>query len=92
MPIEREEFERSSKDLEEEIISFLSARRGKAFTSDEIMGSTSLHAYFDLHATMKIDTFVVANFVAVLHDLVAKGKIRRKVVNNRMYFIALRTQ
>lgn len=89
MPIEQKEFERSSINLEEEIVSFLNARRGRAFTSDEIMNATNFRTDFDLHGTTKISVFVVANFVAVLNDLVAKGRIRRKVVNNRMYFIAV---
>ena len=88
MPIAREEFEKVSKSLEEEITSFLNKHKEKAFTSDEIMGSTSFQANFDLPTTTKISTFVVANFVAVLHDLVREGKIERKVVNNRMYFTA----
>jgi hypothetical protein len=89
MPITRKEFEKSSISLEEEIVAFLNARRGKAYTSDEIMNATNFRADFDLNTTTRISVFVVANFVAVLHDLVAKGKIRRKVVNNRMYFIAV---
>lgn len=88
MPIDKEEFEKVSKSLEKEIISFLNKHKEKAFTSDEIMKSTNFKADFDLPETTKISTFVVANFVAVLHDLVRKGKIERKVVNNRMYFIA----
>jgi len=75
--------------LEEEVLTFLNARKGKAYTSDEIMNATSFHTDFDLHETMKISVFVVANFVAFLHDLAAKGKIRRKVVKNRMYFTAV---
>jgi Pyruvate/2-oxoacid:ferredoxin oxidoreductase gamma subunit len=66
----------------------LKARKGKAFTAEEIMGSTSFHVDFDSPVTSKTSTFVAANFVAVLHDLVGKGHIIRKVVNNRMYFIA----
>lgn len=89
MPITRKEFEKSSLNLEEEIVAFLNAHRDKAYTSDEIINATNLRADFDLDATTRISVFVVANFVAILHDLVAKGKIRRKVVNNRMYFIAV---
>jgi hypothetical protein len=89
MPIARKEFERSSVNLEEEILAFLNARRGKAYTSDEIMNATNFHTDFDLRVTTKISVFVVANFVACLNDLASKGKIRRKIVNNRMYFIAV---
>ncbi len=89
MPIDRKKFEMGSVNLEEEILAFLNARKGKAYTSDEIMNATSFHTDFDLIAAPKISVFIVANFVAFLNDLAAKGKIRRKVVNNRMYFIAV---
>ena len=75
-------------DLEKEIVSFLKTHRTRAYTSDEIMNVTNLHVDFDLQITTKISTFVVANFVALLHDLAAQGRIRRKVVNNRIYFMA----
>jgi hypothetical protein len=89
MPIEKEKFVNVSSNLEAEIVSFLKARKGKAFTAEEIMGSTSFHVDFDLPITSKVSAFVAANFVAVLHELVSKGQIARKVVNNRMYFIAV---
>ena len=88
MPISKREFEKSRVDLEEEIISFLKAHKGRAYTSEEIMNVTNLHVDFDLQVTTKISVFVVSNFVALLHDLAAQGRIRRKVVNNRMYFMA----
>jgi uncharacterized protein YbcI len=91
MPISRREFERSRINLEKEILDFLNKRKGKAYTSDEIMGVTNFHTDFDLQTTAKISVFVVANFVAFLNDLAAKRKIRRKVVNNRMYFTAADT-
>jgi hypothetical protein len=88
MPIEKEKFMKVPSNLEAEIVSFLRARKGKAFTAEEIMGSTSFHVDFDLPITSKTSTFVAANFVAVLHELVGKGQVARNVVNNRMYFIA----
>ena len=88
MPIDKEKFVRVSIKLEDEIISFLKKRKEKAFTADEIMGSTSFNVDFDVPGTSKMATFMVANFVSVLQDLVSKGKISRKVVNNRMYFRA----
>jgi hypothetical protein len=88
MPISRKEFEKSRIDLEKEVVSFLKAHKSRAYTSDEIMNVTNLHVDFDLQVTTKISVFVVANFVALLHDLAAEGRIRRKVVNNRMYFMA----
>ena len=89
MPIDQKEFERSSVNLEEEILAFLKAHRGKAYTSDEIMNVTSFHTEFDLIAAPKICVFIVANFVAFINDMAAEGKIKRKVANNRMYFMAV---
>jgi len=86
MPITQKEFKKSSINLEKEIVAFLNARKDKAYTSDEIMGATNFRTEFDLQATPKISFFIAANFVAFLNDMATKGKIRRKVVNNRMYF------
>ena len=88
MPIDKEKFEMVSIKLEDEIISFLKKRPEKAFTADEIMGSTSFHIDFDLAGTSKIAMFMAANFVSILQDLVSKGKLSRKLVHNRMYFMA----
>jgi hypothetical protein len=89
MPIDQKEFERSSVNLEEEILAFLKAHRGKAYTSDEVMNATSFHMEFDLVVAPKICVLIVANFVAFVNDMAAEGKIKRKVVNNRMYFMAV---
>ena len=88
MPIDKKKFERVSNRLEEEILSFLKKHKGKAFTADEIMREASFYVYLDLPVSSKTSSFMVANFVAVLHDLVSKGVISRKVVDNRMYFMA----
>ena len=88
LPIDKERFDGVSINLEDEIISFLKKRPNKAFAADEIMGSTSFHIDFDLAGTSKIAMFTAANFVAIIQDLVSKGKISRKLVNNRIYFMA----
>lgn len=88
MRIDKKRFESVSDRLEEEILSFLKKHKGKAFTADEIMRSTSFCVYLDLPVTSRASPFMIANFVAVLHDLVSKGEISRKVVDNRMYFMA----
>ena len=89
MPITRKEFERRAVNLEKEIVDFLDAHRGNAYTSDEIMNATSFHTEFDLEAAPKTTVLIAANFVAFLNDLAARGDIRRKVINNRMYFSAI---
>jgi len=86
MPIEKEKFMKTTTNLEAEIASFLKTRKEKAFTAEEIMGSTSFHVDFDSPTTSKTSTFVASNFVAALNELVRKGQVAKKVVNNRMYF------
>jgi hypothetical protein len=89
MPITRKEFEKRSINLENEIVDFLNAHRDRAYTSEEIMNATSFHTEFDLISAPEITVFIVSNFVAFINDLAARGRIRRKVVNNRMYFTAV---
>ena len=89
MPIAKKEFERSPVNLEREIVDFLEAHRGNAYTSEEIMNVTSFHTEIDLDAAPKITVFIVANFVAFINDLASRGKIRSEIVNNRMYFTAI---
>ena len=81
------EFEGSSTDWEKATVSFFERAQRKGFTSDELVGATSFNVDFDLHETVRISAFVVTGFVAVFHDLAAKGKIA-EVADNRMYFTA----
>jgi len=89
MPIQKEEFENGklSESLEEKIVSFLNDRKEAGFSSEEIMGAVGLHTDFATPITSKISTFSIGDFIALLHDLVRKGKVGMKVVNNRMYFM-----
>ena len=90
MPIPRKEFDKRAIDLEKEIVDFLNVHKDNAYTSDEIMNVTSFHTEFDFEAAPKITVFIASNFVAFINDLAARGKIKRNVVNNRMYFTALK--
>jgi len=92
MPIGKEEFEngRFSSSLEEEIASFLNEHKERGFTSEELMGAVHFYTDFDTLITAKMSTFAVADFIALLYDMVRKGRIRMKVVKNRMYFMATR--
>ena len=80
----KREIHEDNHQLEAEIASFLKAHKEKAFTTEEIIGSTSFHVDFDSPTTSKTSTFVASNFVAALIDLVRKGQVAKKVVNNRM--------
>jgi hypothetical protein len=89
-PIERKEFEKGfSIKLKEEILAFLKKNKDKAYTAEEIMCGTSFQTSFDLEAAPKVSVFVAANFTAFLNGLVADGWIKRNVVSNRMYFMAV---
>jgi len=90
MPIDKEKFEDGKlySKVEDDIISFLKERKEGAFTSQEIMGGVHLHTDFGTPEIAKISTFAIADFTAILYDLVKKGKVKMKVVSGRMYFMA----
>ncbi|MDH5624184.1 MAG: hypothetical protein OEY39_06925 [Candidatus Bathyarchaeota archaeon] len=90
MPITNEEFEGGElqSKVEEEIISFLKERKEGAFTSQELMGGLHYHTDFSTPEVAMVSTFAIADFTALLYDLVKSGKIKMKVVRGRMYFMA----
>ena len=90
MPINKEEFETGNlhSEIENEITSFLKERKDSGFTSQEIMGGLHYHTDFSTPEVAKISTFVLTDFTNLLYDLVRLGKIRMKVVRDRMYFMA----
>lgn len=90
MPISKKEFENGKfhSKIEEEIISFLEKRKGRAFTSLEIMEGIRYHTEFNTPEIAKMSTFAIADFTALLYRLVEKKKVNMKVVRGRMYFIA----
>ncbi len=89
MPISKEEFGNGKlhSKVEEEIISFLSEREEKAFTSQEIMEGIRYHTEFSTPEITKMSTFAIADFTAFLYHLVEKEKIKMKIVRGRMYFM-----
>ncbi len=90
MPIGKEKF-RTGKlhsKVEDDIVLFLKERKERAFTSQEIMGGVHLHADFSTPEIAKMSTFAIADFTALLYDLVRKGEVEMKVLKGRMYFTA----
>jgi len=89
MPIDKEKFEHGKlySKVEEEIISFLKERQEGAFTSQEIMGGIHYHTDFSTPEIAKMSTFAIADFIALLYDIVRRGKVKMKVVRGRMYFM-----
>jgi hypothetical protein len=90
MPIDKEEFQggNSRSKLEDDIILFLKERGEKAFTSQEIMGGMEhFHTDFTMPDIAQMSTFAIADFTALLHKLVEKGKITMKIVRGQMYFL-----
>jgi hypothetical protein len=90
MPVDKMEFQNGkiSSSWEEEIISFLNDRKEDGFTSQEIMTATNCHPEFATPEVAMISTFAIADFTNLLYDLVRRGRIRMKVVRDRMYFMA----
>ncbi len=92
MPITKQKFEGEGhlSKMEEEILSFLKERKG-AFTSQEIMAGIRYLTDFNTPEISKMSAFAIADFTIVLHDLVKRGTIKKKVVSNRMYFMLIST-
>jgi hypothetical protein len=89
MPLDKEEFEKGKlqSKVGDEIISFLRERKDGAFTSQEVMGGLDHNPDFSTSEVAKLSTFVIADFTALLHDLVRRGRVEMKVVRGRMYFM-----
>ena len=89
MPVDKEKFEAGKlhSRVEDDVVSFLNERKERAFTSQEIMGGVHLHTDFSTFEIAKMSTFVIADFTALLYDLVRKGKVKMKLVRGRMYFM-----
>jgi len=90
MPIDKTEFTNaiSSSQIEDDIMAFLNERKEKAYTSQEIMGGIRLQTNFSTLDTTRISTFAAADFSTLLSELVRKGKITIKMVENQMYYAA----
>jgi hypothetical protein len=88
MPITKQKFAAGKLHgkIEAEILSFLKERKDGAFTSQEIMSGIHYHTDFSTPEISKMSTFAIADFTTLLHDLIRQGKIRMKIVRNRMYF------
>jgi len=74
MPITKENFEagRFYSEVEEEIVSFLKERKDGAFTSQEVMGGIHYHTDYSTPEIARMSTFAIADFTALLYDLVKK--------------------
>jgi len=91
MPIDKEEFQggKSRSKLDDDVVLFLNERGEKAFTSQEIMGGMELfHADFSSSDIAQMSAFAVADFTALLYDLVEKGRITMRIIKGQMYFSA----
>ena len=90
MPISKKEFEAGEilSDLEKKIISFLNDHRDNAFESNEIMKGTKFRADFSSLPMALISTIGIAGFTVTLDDLAKKGKIRKKIINGKFYYMA----
>lgn len=90
MPIGNAEFQagRRNGDVENDITAFLNERKEMAFTSEEIMAGVRFPTNFNTPETTRISTYAVADFIALLYEMVTQGKVRTKIVEGQMYFAA----
>jgi len=89
--IDKEEFQggKSHSKLEEDVVLFLRERGEKAFTSQEIMaGMENFNMDFSNPDIAQMSAFAIADFSALLYNLVRQGKITVKIIRGRMYFLA----
>jgi hypothetical protein len=91
MPIDKKEFENEDmcSKVEDSITSFLDERKDRAFTSQEVFNAMHFHFDFTTSETTKISTFTIADFTALLQDLVRREKVRMNIVGERVYFMAI---
>jgi len=90
VPIDKEEFQggKTRSKLSEDIVLFLNERGGKAFASQEIMsGIEHFHTDFSNPDIAQMSAFAIADFSALLYDLVREGKITMKIIKGRTYFL-----
>lgn len=90
MPIDKTEFQngKSHSQVEDSVLAFLNERKEQAFTSHEIMEGVYFHTDFSSLETMRISTFATADFCTLLRELASEGRIRTKIVGDRIYFAA----
>ncbi len=88
MPVYKTEFQagKLSQDVENDIIAFIKERKDMAFTSKEIMDGVHFQTDFNTLETSGMSTFAVADFIALLYEMVNKGKLTNKIVEGHMYF------
>jgi len=81
--------QKKTASIEEDcILYFLNERKEESFTSEEIMGGLGIHIDFSNTETSKMSTFAIADFTALLYDLVRRDKVEMKFIEGRMRFVA----
>jgi len=75
-------------EIEDDITTFLRERKENAFTTQEIMAGVHFPTDFSTQETTRISSFTVADFAALLYEMVRKGRIAARIVEGLMYFTA----
>jgi hypothetical protein len=85
--LNNKEEEKTAGKEEDCVLYFLNERKERGFTTEEIMGGLSIDVDFSNPETSKMSTFMIADFTALLYDLVRREKLEMKYVDGRMYFM-----
>jgi len=87
--LNQREHEKNAGKGEDRIISFLTERKGRGYTPEEIMGGLHIDVDFSNPETSKMSTFSIAEFIALIYDMVRKEKVEMTFVDGRMYLMAI---
>lgn len=91
MPIKRKEFKtgKIESELEKEIISFFNENSEEAFEPNEIMDRVNFQTGYssDLKDAL-VSNISIHGFITTLDELVKKGKIEKKFIDGKFYYIA----
>jgi len=86
--LNQREYGKNAGKEEDRIVSFLTERKGRGYTPEEIMGGLHIDIDFTNPETSRMSTFSIAEFIALLCDLVRKEKVEMTFIDGRMYFMA----
>ena len=90
MPIKGEEFKagKLESELEKEIVSFFKENKEEAFDPNEIMEAVNFQTDYSTLKESLVSNIGIHGFIATLDGLVSKGKIEKKFINDRFYYMA----
>ena len=90
MPIKGKEFKagKLESELEKKIVSFFNENKEEAFEPNEIIDAVNFQTDYSTLKESMVSNIGIHGFIATLDELVSKGKIEKKFINDRFYYRA----